>query len=238
MPIVPLRSGRQVLGEAESRYLCSVHRLEPGDGFEAFDPEQRVEAPAELVKADTRAAECEVGALSEPTAVLGARVVLVQAIGKGDSVDRVVRDATALGVAQLVLVESRRTVVRLGDRAEARRDRWRSIAVQAARQCGRGDVPDIDGPADLEHVLPPDRGSGLVLDPRGGQRLHSALDSWDVDTELKLVIGPEGGWAPEEMARLEGRGFEPTRFGALVLRTETAATAALGAVVARLDALE
>lgn len=234
--LVGLEPGEIELDAAQARYVARVHRLGPGDCFVAFDPERRLEADARIVRRDKRAVRCE---LSEPrpaTALPPASVTLIQALGKGDKADRVVRDATALGVSRLVFVTSERTVVALSDRASDRRRRWRTIAVEAARQSGRGDLPEILGPLDVRDALDrcgPEPCCRLILDPRAIQRLAEALAPVAPAGAVALAIGPEGGWSAEERAAFEAAGYQPVTLGRFVLRTETAAAAALGAVVSR-----
>jgi len=100
-------------------------------------------------------------------------------------------------------------------------------------------LPAIEGPLDLDAALAsaPD-GVRLCLDPRASFALRTALSAELDETSraVSLLVGPEGGLAPEELAAAEAAGFQRVSFGHLVLRTETAAVAALGAVVATLSA--
>lgn len=231
-----LGAGERLLDEAASRYLVRVHRLGAGAGFIAFDPDAALEAEGEIVEVRGRRALCRLGEPGPAGNTPAYEVTLLQGLGKGDRFDRVVRDATALGARAVVAVATERSVVDLGDRAAARRERWRTIAVEAARQSGRGDVPRIAGPLSLDEALGNAGDAlGLVLDPEAGASLAARLRDWSPERPLALLIGPEGGLSPDELARAQGAGFRAARFGDFVLRTETAATAVLGAVVARLE---
>lgn len=223
-----------MLDEGASRYLLRVHRLAPGDHFVAFDPDAALEARGELVGRRGRRALCRLSEPEPAANVPGFDVTLLQGLGKGDRFDRVVRDATALGARRVVAVQTEHSVVELGDRADARRARWRTISVEAARQSGRGDLPVIDGPLPLADALGA-RGAalGLVLDPGSADSLAARLGDWSGERALLLLVGPEGGLAADELAAAVAAGFLPARFGGFVLRTETAATAVLGAVVSR-----
>jgi 16S rRNA (uracil1498-N3)-methyltransferase len=231
-----LVAGERTLDEGASRYLVRVHRLATGNRFVAFDPDAALQSAGELVDVRGRRARCRLDAPEPATNIPAFRVTLLQGLGKGDRFDRVVRDATALGAASVVAVETERSVVALGDRAGARLERWRTIAVEAARQSGRGNVPRIAGPCSLGAALRgEDEALRLVLDPEASGSLAARLGDWSPAHPLVLLIGPEGGLAPEELAEARAAGFVPTRFGGFVLRTETAATAVLGAVVSRLE---
>jgi 16S rRNA (uracil1498-N3)-methyltransferase len=228
-----LEAGERELEPEASRYLTRVHRLTTGASFIAFDPEMAIEADGELIAADGRRARVRLGEPRRATRAAAREITLLQGLGKGDKADQVVRDATALGAARIVLVQSERSVVRVDDpaRAEARRRRWRAIAADSARQSGRADLPDISGPgplpAALSAVSAPAR---LVLDPSAPRPLAAAVEAGA--GAIALLIGPEGGFSPDELALAAQHGFLPASLGALVLRTETAAVAVLGAVVA------
>jgi 16S rRNA (uracil1498-N3)-methyltransferase len=234
LPLSNLSEGERELDQSASRYLVRVHRLRADAAFVVFDPETATEADAWLTRADPRSAACRVGPPRSAACVAPLPVVLVQALGKGDKPDEVVRDATALGARGIVFVASARSVPRLGARAEGRGARWRSLALDAARQSGRGDVPFVLAPASLDAALAEaevERASlRVVLAPGAPQSLYELCADWDGRAPLALLIGPEGGLSPEEITASQARGFVPARLAALVLRTETAATAALGAL--------
>jgi 16S rRNA (uracil1498-N3)-methyltransferase len=229
-----LGAGERELDPEASKYLTRVQRLSPGARFIAFDPETALEADGELIGIQGRNARVRLDLPRRATGTAAREITLLQAIGKGDKADQVVRDATALGAAQVVLVQSERSVVRMDDpaRTESRRRRWQAIAVESARQSGRADLPGISGPTALAEALAAVRAPRrIVLDPRALQPLGGVLTGAD-NAALALLIGPEGGLAPEELALAERHGFVPASLGALVLRTETAAIAVLGAVLA------
>ena len=219
-----LSAGQRKLDADASKYVSRVHRLGPGDRFVAFDPEARLEADAEIVSVDGRRVVVLLSQPREARVLAAVEVTLLQGIGKGDKLDRVVRDATALGAARIVGVETERSVVQ---RAERRTERLRTIALDAARQCGRGDLPDIAvGPTLGEALAAVTAQRRVCLDPRG-----SAALSLSGEGSIAILIGPEGGLTTDEIALAEQHGFVRASFGSLVLRTETAATAVLGALV-------
>jgi 16S rRNA (uracil1498-N3)-methyltransferase len=230
-----LAAGERALDDAATKYLVRVHRLEPGDCFVAFDPEARQEADGEVVDARGKQARVRLMEPRQAAASSLLEVTLLQAFGKADKIDRVVRDATALGVRRIVVVATERSVVRIEEasRAEAKRRRWRTIAVESARQSGRGDLPELGGPISLDAALAlAPSGKKLCLDAAASEPLSGALSGWRREQPLALLIGPEGGLAADELALAERHGFSRVRLGPLVLRTETAAIAALGALVA------
>ncbi len=232
-----LHEGEITLDPGAARYVTRVHRLAAGARFVVIDPARGLEADAELIGGRGRELVCRVERVRN-AARAEARITLVQAFGKSDKIDQVVRDATALGVSALYVVDGSRSVPRLDERhVPARQARWAKVAAEAARQSGRGDVPVLEGPLSLGAALEraaAELGPKLVLHPEGKHGLEQALGGWRGKAPLWLAIGPEGGWAPGELEVLAASGFESVTLGAWVLRTETAAVAALGAIVARL----
>jgi len=233
VPFAPLAPGPATLPEPVGRYVARVHRLREGDSFLAFDPALAVEAEVEILSTNGRV-ECRVGAVRPSSALSPSGVTLLQCLGKGDKPERVIGAATALGADHVVLVESSRTVVHVADRAETRLERFHSVAVEAARQSGRGNLPTLTGPmpysAALERV--PSSAMRVCLAPDAPRPLGEILCERGPGQPVALLIGPEGGLSPDEIAKALALGFVPAALGPFVLRTETAAVAALGAVVA------
>jgi 16S rRNA (uracil1498-N3)-methyltransferase len=232
VPLTELSPGTRQLDADAAHYAARVHRLRVGDCFVAFDPAARLEADARVVESGRRRVTCE---LSEPrasTKVSDLDVTLLQALGRGEKFESVVAAATALGVTRLVAVHTERALVR---DSPAGNRRWSKAAVEAARQSGRGDLPEIAGPVALGAALEQvgDRSTRLCLHPSGAGRLADALDAWSGTTPIALLIGPEGGLSPSEVEQADRAGFTAVAFGRFVLRTELAAVAVLGAVVAR-----
>lgn len=217
------------------RYVCTVHRLEMGTSFVAFDPERGLEADAHLAVEGERTT-LHVRAVRRASVVATRPLALVQGFAKADKCDAIVRDATELGATLVLVAAMDRSVARpSGAKLAPREERWRRIAGEAARQCGRGDAPRVAAFASLEAALSelaPDT-AGFVLWERAttplGPELTRALGDRP-KRPLAFVIGPEGGLADAEVDRCRARGFEPFSLGPFILRTETVAAAVLGAV--------
>jgi 16S rRNA (uracil1498-N3)-methyltransferase len=229
-----LSEGELELSGEGAHYALRVHRVTVGDELVLFDPSACTEGDAIVLEAFRDRLRCRVATLREgKRATLGAR--LVQCIGKGDKVDEVIRAATALGVAAITLAESERTVVKLSDRerAQARLERWRGVALDAARQSGRGDMPEISGPLGFGEALSrePDGSFKICLQPRAEARYGELLSTCG-EGPWTLLVGPEGGFSDGELALAREHAFTPASFGEFELRTELAGVAALGALLA------
>lgn len=234
VPLSPIAEGRLELAETTARYVFRVHRLEKGDRFVGFDPELGIEADGEVIDPERRSV-----ILSSPrrsTSIAGRRITLVQALAKGDKMDSIVRDATELGATRIGPAIAERSVALHSGKGAV--ERWRRIALEAARQSGRGDLPVIDAPAPLaaisrEMANESERRFALVVD--ASRPFGLALEGAPSTTSLAIAIGPEGGFGPTDLEHLDGAGFERVRLGSFVMRAETAAAAALGAIAALLD---
>lgn len=218
VPVPGLREGEVTLSPETDRYVTRVHRCDVGDAIAGFDPETGLEADGELVGIRPARVRFETPrATSRRPAVA---TTLIQCMAKGSKVDAVVRDATELGVTKIVLAVAARSVKRAGDV-----ERYRRVVVEAARQCGRGDVPELVGVVELAEAWRHGDGRCVVLDGSGAS-MAEVLDGADAVT---FAVGPEGGWTEEERAAAVDAGFVVGRVGAFTMRTETAAAAALGA---------
>ena len=153
-------------------------------------------------------------------------ILLGQALSKGDRMDYAIQKAVEMGVTGIAPLSTDRSDVKLkGDREEKRLRHWRQVAISAAEQCGRARVPELHPVMALndwfEHTE--DRDLRLVMH----HRTEQTLDSMEKPTRVALMIGPEGGLSPDEIAAAEAAGFLPVTVGPRVLRTETAPVAAI-----------
>jgi 16S rRNA (uracil1498-N3)-methyltransferase len=236
-PIPDLAPGDRSLRGAVAHYLGRVLRLRPGDAFVAFDPKSAREADATTLRVDDGAFVARFGPLRDGVARAARERVWIQGLAKGDKCDAVVRDATELGATRILVVTTRRSVVKLdAARAAERQARWTRIAEQAARQCGRSDAPRIDPPCPwaeaIERVnaLEPEAGK-FVLWERAVEPLAPALfTALAREAVLAFACGPEGGLEEAEVDAARTLGWAVCSLGPLALRTETVAAAVLGAV--------
>lgn len=219
------------LDERAQHYLLRVHRLKAGSRVTLFARAGR-EVDARLSKGDTWSLVAE-GPVRQ--GLTGSPVTVYYALPKGDKVDRVVRQLTELGVSRLCLFAGERSVVKLtAERARKKLQRWGRIGEEAARQSGRADSLVIDEPTTLSACLDAlETGTHLVFEPSATR----SLDLIEWECPVSIFVGPEGGFAPEELEALSNSGVLGVRLGPLVLRTETAAPVAAALVLDRIGAL-
>ena len=232
VPDLPEAGGVVTLAEAPSRHV-RVLRLREGDQVVLFDGKGHA-APARLKSVgDEVVCQAERPRASETKR---ARVVLLLAVPKGSKLDDCVRMATELGVDEVALMLTDRTVPRWDRKRERSRvDRLTRIASEAAAQCERNDVPVIHGPEPCAAWLDamPGNAAGVVF----GARAQGALAFDGTPEQVWCAVGPEGGFTDAEIASFEEAGFAVASLGTWVLRVETAVPAALTIVRDRLESL-
>ena len=157
-------------------------------------------------------------------------MTLAQSLVKGDRFEWVLEKATELGVWEIVPIITSRTEVRLGGRRERNKiARWNKIMVGAVKQSGQSRVPQLRHPVTLEEFLAEETISSTTfrLDEAGGTGLRNLLSEHRGSQQLLLFVGPEGGWDDRDRTTFDQHSVPPVCLGPRVLRTETAALAAL-----------
>jgi 16S rRNA (uracil1498-N3)-methyltransferase len=226
------------LSSEESAHLVRVLRLGAGARVLVFDGRgtQYLARIATAAKDSVTLSLLEaVPSASEPRV----RLTLAQAVLKGDKMDAVVRDATMMGVSAVIPLITERTVIpRSAVELGRVRERWHRIAVASAKQCGRAIVPEIGPPERLTDLLEareaPDVLRLQLVEPAAAVPpsetagpSDDGLPAEPSQTGVLIAIGPEGGWAPEEMEQTREAGWRPWTIGARTLRAESAPLAAL-----------
>lgn len=224
-----LHGGASVtLDEDRSHYLRTVLRLRTGDELRLFNGEG-TECPAVLRELRRDGVRLELGqpVLLDVESPLSTHLGL--GISRGERMDLAIQKAVELGVADISPLISEHCVVHLDESRKHQRWRhWQKVAESACEQCGRNRLPEIHEPAPFGAWLVRQQGIRLLLDPRDGRRLGELPPPQD--RNICLLSGPEGGFAEGERLWALDCGFVPIRLGPRILRTETAALAALTAI--------
>jgi 16S rRNA (uracil1498-N3)-methyltransferase len=228
----PIQSGEDLWLDGErAHYLIRVLRIRSGDTIVVFDGHAG-EYPAVVGEISRQQVQLRPGAHSLRNVESPLAIRLIQGISRGERMDFVVQKATELGVKRISPVHTAYSVVRLkADRAEKRSGHWERIAQGACEQSGRNILPIIDAAADLGQVLAePLAGCRAILHAGGGEPIGNLQQ---IDGTLTLLVGPEGGFNASEIALAVGGGFMPLSLGPRILRTETAALAAIAILQSR-----
>ena len=230
-----LEPGRAyALPSSQAHHALRVLRLKHGDTLTLFNGDG-AEYPARIERVLQREVTVKVQDRPAVGRESPLEVALGQAIAAGERMDYTIQKAVELGVAAIQPLAASRSVVRLSaERAERRMAHWQAVAIAACEQCGRNRLPSVAAVAPFERWLAQfaaraDATRGLLLTPRGGKRLR---DLERPAHGVVLLAGPEGGLTAAEEAMAHRSGFVPVSLGPRVLRTETAAVAALAALQA------
>lgn len=153
------------------------------------------------------------------------RITVAQAVGRGERMDLALQKCTELGATAFQPLWSERVEVRLkGEKLAKRLSHWQSVVVSASEQCGRAVIPQVLPLATLtEWVARPFDGHRLVLEPGSDESLAAT----QTGNTVQLAIGPEGGFSDAELELMTSKGMKAVHLGPRVLRTETAAPAAV-----------
>jgi 16S rRNA (uracil1498-N3)-methyltransferase len=220
-----------VTGE-DVRHIGTVLRMRPGDELLLCDGQgtdysvtiknvSRTEINAEIRTAMRRA-------------IKSPRVTLGQGLPKSDKMDWIVQKATELGVSAIVPLVTERTIVKVRDE-EKRAARWQKICREAAMQSNRPDMPNVEAIrtfADFLQTLNPEPGTLLLLPwEEGTKPMKNVLRGNEGIKHVIILIGPEGGFSFSEAAIAQEHGFHLVSLGPNILRTETAAVAALSMIL-------
>ncbi len=165
------------------------------------------------------------------TAEPSVKVTLFQGLPKGDKLEWIIQKCVELGVFEIVPVEMSRSIAKIGDKAEKKHKRLQTIADEAASQSGRGILPTVSAPISFREMLSRLHDAPTVVCYEGGGKPFCDLIAKDM-TALNIVIGPEGGIAPDEIDALVDAGGMTATLGRRILRCETAPVAVLAATMA------
>jgi 16S rRNA (uracil1498-N3)-methyltransferase len=220
-----------ILPKDEAEHLVRVLRLSVGDTVAVFDGRGH-ECLARVRAAAGRDVRLQLLSRIDPAAESPVAMTLAQAVLKGDKMDDVVRDGAMLGVSAIQPLVTRRTettvaAVRRGGRV----DRWRRVALASVKQSGRAVLPDVRDPLTLDAYLdePAPVIRVMLVEPSVGARAErvSTLRGVPAPADAALLIGPEGGWDPDECAAAQSRGVRLFTLGHRTLRADAVAVAAL-----------
>lgn len=210
------------LREGDAVLLCDGRSTEYETVIDRFEGESAV-LTVTAVRAST----------AEPTL----KLTLYQGLPKGDKLEWIIQKAVELGATCIVPVEMSRSIAKIGDKADKKHKRWQAIADEAAGQSGRGILPTVEKPLSFKEALSRMAGTPTVVCFEGGGKPFSQLVCRS-QQELSLVIGPEGGIAPEEIEALKDSGAAIASLGPRILRCETAPVAAIAVAMAAAGDLE
>lgn len=217
------------LPDNAARHAARVLRMQTGGALSLFNGDGH-DYQAEIIRISKTEVVVKIVGMHAVQHESPLKVMLAQAISSGDRMDYTLQKAVELGVSAIQPIAAERSVVKLvGEKIERRCEHWQNVVISACEQSGRAVVPKVRPPLALPAWLGlrEDFALKLMLSPLAENTLH---DLAQPEGEICLLIGCEGGFSPQEQEMAVSCGFTAVRLGARVLRTETAAVAALSAL--------
>ena len=218
------------LDSEESHHCSHVLRLNEGDRVTVFDGAGR-EGQATIASTSSSRVTLKIAGTSK-TPPPPCEITLAQAIPKGKNMDLIVQKAVELGASKLVPILSDRTIVQLdADETAKKREKWRTVALEACKQCGQNHLPVISAPMIMKDFLERADKSSLLLIASlqsDARTLKFVLSEYTqqhgaLPKRVTVFVGPEGDFTPAEISLAKSHGCQPITLGPIILRTETAA---------------
>ena len=227
-------SENPIFAPIELRHHLRVRRIKVNEKFQVFDGKGRI-ANAQITHEPTdKQAILSLSDIRTDTALEAPyALTLIQGIAANEKMDWVIEKAVELGVSHFIPLQMERSIVRLDDKkADKKLSHWEQIIIASCEQCGRTVLPTIQSPQTLKQYLQnlPEAQDllSLYLSPTADIKLISVLKRAP-GQGMRIMIGPEGGFSPDEDLAIATKGFTGVSLGKRVLRTETAGIVAMSA---------
>jgi len=231
-----------VIAGDDAHHIGKVLRLEPGEEIILCNSEG-LDYKAVIQKVEKDRVCAKLLGSSPSVTEPGIKVILYQGLPKASKMDTIIQKCVELGISRIVPVSTIRTVVRLSDKkdGEKKTARWQKIAEEAAKQSGRGIIPQVDYPVSFDEAVKHCRADLKILlwEEEKDQSLRNILNSRSAGADtIAVFIGPEGGLDKQEAALAEQYGWLSASVGPRILRTETAGMAVLAAIMYHMEEFE
>ena len=223
-------------------YLMDHVQTYKGSVIKTYSPESMGQVmdkeEAEALKKDQII--CRLRFIREEGLELPSRIYLFQGLPKGDKMELIIQKAVELGVYEIIPVASKRTVVKLDEKkAESKIARWQKIAEAAAKQSGRGVIPQVRNVMNFQEAVRYSKSAQVRMIPyelaRDMTKTREVLERIKPGRDAAVFIGPEGGFDEEEVRTAKEEGVIPVTLGRRILRTETAGMAVLSIIMYHLE---
>lgn len=230
----------QIIIESEdAKHINKVLRLGEGEIITVCDGGGN-DYKSKIVEIGDKEIICEILEKYRSQTEPNIRITLYQGLPKASKMDYIIQKNTELGISEIVPVSLARCVVKLeGKSAEEKKtQRWQKIAVEAAKQSGRGVIPAVSTPMNIDQAIERAKKDDLVFVPYECEeqtRLKPVLEKAETVKNISFFIGPEGGFDITEIEKLKSAGVIPITLGKRILRTETAAEAVVSMLMYAFD---
>lgn len=226
-------SGTITIAGSEARHIGKVLRLKERDSITLFDDNGTI-YNGTIISKDHKQVQVRIERESRDHDQQEANIVLGQALTKGSKMDLIVQKSTELGVSRIIPFSSARTIMRYDKKQSVGRvSHWQRIALASAKQSGRRRVPAVANITDFDRLVASDLPGYLKIilwEEENAVRLRQVLKQSPALNPLIFLVGPEGGFAQDEVVRAREQGFITASLGDTVLRTETVSSAVLSVI--------
>lgn len=224
---------------SDVNHIKHVLRMAPGEQITVSSGENK-EYRCEIRSLSEEQVEAQIMWVQETGAELPSRLYLFQGLPKSDKMELIIQKAVELGVYEIVPTATRRAVVKLDKKKEeSKRKRWQGIAESAAKQSKRNLIPQVTQVMSFREAVEYAAGLDVKLVPyelaEGMDAARQVIGSIKPGQSVAVFIGPEGGFAPEEIDYAVEHGFRPITLGRRILRTETAGMTVLSILMYHLE---
>ena len=239
-----IQGDKVVITGKDVNHIKNVLRMKPGEEISVKNGSEDKEYRCGIEELGEEEIICELRFIKEEGVELPSKIYLFQGLPKGDKMELILQKAVELGVYEVIPVASKRAVVKLDEKkAKSKAQRWQGIAQAAAKQSKRGIVPRVHEVMSFEEAVQYSRCAQVRLIPyelaeENGQNMEktkSMIGSIKPGEDVAVFIGPEGGFAREEIQEALGEGLVPITLGKRILRTETAGMAVLAILMYHLE---
>lgn len=234
-----LRDGLITVTGSDVNHMRRVLRMKPGEELKVSDGDNH-RYLCRIREYTEDAAILQILSEEEPDTELASEITLFQGLPKGEKMDWIVQKSVELGVSRIVPTAMKRCVVRLDEKKAAKKvSRWEEIARGAAKQSGRGKIPQVSAVQNFSGALHLAEGLDVILIPyelaEGMEDTRRVIGEIRPGQSVGIFIGPEGGFEKEEVQRAAEAGAREITLGKRILRTETAGLAALSILMYHLE---
>lgn len=235
-----IQGNKIIITGKDVNHIKNVLRMKPGEEIAVSNGLDGKEYHCGIAEWYEDRIVCDLFFVKEEGVELASKIYLFQGLPKADKMELIIQKAVELGVYEIIPVASKRAVVKLdAKKAESKLIRWQAIAEAAAKQSKRGIIPKIKEVMSFQEAVAYSSCAQVKIIPyelaQGMERTKEIISGIRPGESVAVFIGPEGGFAEEEIEMAMQAGIEPVTLGRRILRTETAGMAVLSVIMYHLE---
>lgn len=234
-----IKETKLIINNEDANHIKKVLRIGVGDEITVCDGAGN-DYNVKITDIRKNEIECDILSITKCDTEPNIKITLYQGLPKAAKMDYIIQKNTELGISRIVPTKLTRCVVKLENKSaeDKKQERWQKIANEAAKQSGRGVVPEISAPMTIDEILEAVKDDDLVFAPyecENKTRLKDIVEAKKDVKSISFIIGPEGGFDVSEIEKLKNAGIKTITLGKRILRTETAAEAVVSMLMYAYD---